>query len=117
MSKRSCNLANYEIGDSIAALQGEMRVMHEHTQDRTTSDLLRDQAFQPGLIATGTIDAVCAASIMTPSPSPSKMEIDKAAQTMRNMITRNRLFPYITVDQKRERSVSEGSSPLLPWFY
>lgn len=89
----SSGLAGNIFGENIAALQAEVRVMHEHTPGRTPSDMWRDQAFQPDLTPTETTKAVHAAPMIAPGPSSSKMELERAAQNMRMMITCNRPLP------------------------
>lgn len=45
----SCNLARNGFGESIAALQAEMRTVRENILDHIPPILSRDEAYQPGL--------------------------------------------------------------------
>lgn len=72
---------------------------------------MRDQASQPSLTPTETIDAVRAVLMMTPDLSPSNMELAQAARTMRNMVTRGRPRPLHHGCSKGEGS--ELNDPVL----
>lgn len=98
-------------GESIGALQATIRVVREYMLGQTPSDLLLDQACQPGRTPSETINAVHGAPTMAPESTPSNMELDEVTRTIRNVIIRNRLLSLLQGCPQAERS--ELNDPVL----
>lgn len=104
-------MANYDLSESIATLQADVKPILKQIPVCHHFCPLRDQASEPSSTPTVAIDTRRAALTMTLDPGPSAMKLDRVARTVGKMVMGGHPLHFVYGWLEGERSERNESVP------